>query len=332
MTKEIRKNNKINLQERIKIEIYYCNNNKSMREIAKLLNRNVSSISREIGEKTRHGLNKYEASVSNNRSLIRRHKRKKKELLKSEYIREYVKKYLKLGWTPEQISGRMKIESNSVYSISHEAIYQYIYNTYKQEYLRIYLPLRRKRRMLHNYRKVRRIWNKDDKKRIEIRPKEVEDRVIFGHFEDDCVVSRITPNRLKTINERVSGVVFIEQMNNGTIEESNKAVIKALSNVPKSHLKTLTRDNGSENLGWKELEDKLNIDVYFANPYHSWERGSNENTNGLIRRYLPKGTDFSKVSNEYIKKVESLLNNRPRKRLDYQTPSEIYYKLTGVAI
>lgn len=332
MKKEIKRRSKINLDERIKIEINYCINNQSLRSIAKLLDRDVSSISREIGERQRHGVYKYRAYVANNKSLERRTSRTKKELLKCEYIRLYVNKNMKLGWTPEQISGRLKKDSNDMYSISHEAIYQYVYSTYKAEDLRPYLVLRRKKRMLKGFRSTRRLERKDKYPSINDRPKEVDERKVLGHFEDDCVISRQSKDRLKTINERVSGIVFIEKMKDGTSKESNDAVIRALSMLPASHLKTLTRDNGVENLDYVTIEKELNIKVYYANPYHSWERGVNENSNGLIRRYFPKGTDFSLITYEEIKKVEYLLNSKPRKRLDYLTPYEVYYKLTNVVI
>ena len=119
---------------------------------------------------------------------------------------------------------------------------------------------------------------------------------MVGHFEDDCVLSMKSKDRLKTINERVTGVVFIEKMSDDKIEK------------------------------------ELNVDCYFAYPYRSYERGINENSNGLIRRYFPKGTDFALITYEEIKKVEYCLNTKPRKRLAWSTPYEVYYKLTGVAI
>ena len=329
MKKEITKRNKINLQERILIEINYCVHYKGIRYIARLLNRNASSISREIGDKERKGNNKYDAYLANRRSMDRRQSRKKKEKLKNSKIRLYVVGKLKTKWSPEQIS--IRIYKDIGENISHEAIYQYVYSTYKQEDLRPYLTLRRKKRMIKNYRTIRRMY-REILPSIENRPQEVEERIVVGHLEDDCVLSLQSKDRLKTINERVSGVVFIEKMQDGTMEESTKAVLRALQYIPREYLKTLTRDRGSENRGYQRIENELGLKVYFAHPYSSWERGSNENSNGLIRRYFPKKTDFSKITYEEIKKVEFLLNTRPRKRLGGLTPYEVYYKLTGVAI
>ena len=322
----------MNLEERIKIEINYCHNNKSLREIALLLGRNVSTISNEVKGKDRHGRNKYEAYVAHTRALKRRDKRKKKELLKCELIRNYVKTKMKEeDWSPEQIAIRLPIDHEG-YTISYEAIYQYIYTTYKQEDLRTYLPRRRKTRMKKGLRKIQKLERLQSLPSIENRPKEVDKRKVLGHWEDDCIVSRASKPRLKTVNERVSGVVFIQKMKDGTMEESSKAVISRLKLIPSQYVKTLTRDRGAENMGYRQIEESLLLSCYFAHSYCSYERGSNENTNGLIRRYFPKGTDFSKISYEEIQKVEHLLNTRPRKRLGGLTPYEVFYNITGVAL
>jgi len=197
--------------------------------------------------------------------------------------------------------------------------------------LRPYLARRRKHRMKKGMRKSYRV-NKGILPSIDDRPKEVEKRINIGHWEDDLIVSRRSSIKLKTINERFSGLVFIKKVRNGTIEESNKAVIERLGDIPQQYLKTLTMDRGSENLGYKEIEKTLGLDCYYAHAYSSWERGSNENLNGLIRRYLPKKTDFNKVSDDDIKKIEYLLNSRPRKRLGWKTPYEVFYNMTGVAL
>ena len=329
----MKKNKKLNLQERIVIEINYCCNNKSLREIATILGngRNASTVSNEVKGKDRHGVNKYEAYVANDRSLMRRHKRRNKELLKCELIRMYVVSKLKLGWSPEQISIRLPLD-HIRYKISYEAIYQYIYTTRKKEDLRTYLARRRKVRMKKGLRKIQKLERLNSLPSIENRPKEVRGRKVLGHWEDDCIVSRESKDRLKTINERVSGVVFIGKMKDGTKEESSKVVIHRLKPIPSQYVKTLTRDRGSENMGYREIEETLSMSCFFAHPYCSYERGSNENTNGLIRRYFPKGTDFSKISYEEIQKVEYLLNTRPRKRLGGLTPYEVFYNITGVAL
>ncbi len=146
------------------------------------------------------------------------------------------------------------------------------------------------------------------------------------------MVSKKSTGRLKTVNERVSGLVFIRKMKNGSIEESNRTVLEKLKKVPSPYRQTLTRDRGTENFGYKEIEQALDISCYFAHPYCSHERGSNENINGLIRRYFPKGTNLAKIADNEVAHVEYLLNTRPRKRLEGLTPYEVFFNKTGVAL
>ncbi len=180
-------------------------------------------------------------------------------------------------------------------------------------------------------RKSQRIF-KPKSRSIDERPLVVEKRKRIGDWEDDTVVSRQSIERLKTINERVSGIVLIGKMKAGTISESNRVVNERLGEIPQELRKTLTRDRGIENFGYQKLERDLNISCYFARAYCSQDRGSNENINGLIRRFFPKKTDFAKVTKEEINKVEYLLNTRPRKRHGGKTPLEVLLERTGVAI
>lgn len=138
--------------------------------------------------------------------------------------------------------------------------------------------------------------------------------------------------RLRTLNERVSGLVFIGKVEQRTMKAANRLTLKQMESIPVQYRKSLTRDRGAENMGYRELEQKLDIRCFFAHAYHSWERGSNENTNGLIRRFLPKKTDFCTVSDKQIAAIQHLLNSRPRKRLGWKTPYEVFYELTGVAL
>lgn len=329
----------LTLDDRINIQIQY-RDGLSFEKIAHSLGngRSKTTISREIAGKPARGVGKYQASIAHEKALERRFG-KKPDRLKNQFIRDYVKEKLILGWSPEQISIRLNIDYPHEESISYEAIYQYIYaqmNISGQvrahyEDLRMYLPRRHRRRQKKNFRQVRKMY-KPQLPSIEKRPKEVERRRVVGHWEDDCIVSKQSRDRLKTLNERVSGVFLIGKMKNGSVAESNKAVIDKWRVIPSEFKKTLTRDNGTENFGWEDLEEKEHIKVYFAHPYCSYERGSNENGNGLIRRYLPKGTDFSHVSNEEVLRIEYLLNSRPRKRLQGKTPLEVWYNMTGVAI
>lgn len=312
----------------------------SVRDIAKALGRNASSISREIKRNQTEQRQLYRPRLAHGKALVRRTHRGQRILDTNDQLLRYVKTYLKLGWSPEQIAAKSKELVGT--SISHEAIYQYIYAQIHRggqgyvkpgcEDLRPYLARRRNRRMKKGLRKSYRI-QKGPLPSIEDRPKEAVARTVVGHWEDDSMVYTPTcPVRLRTTNDLTSGLVFIAKTRNSTMYEANRISGERLGNLPPSLRKTLTRDRGSENLGFEELERGLGIRCFFAHSYHSWERGANENLNGLIRRFFPKGTDFRALSDEDVAYVEYLLNSRPRKRLGWKTPYEVFYELTGVAL
>lgn len=329
----------LTIKEREKLQLMLWQK-QSVRAIAKELNRSPSSISREINRNRRSdGKRLYIPRTAHERAIANRSIRGERKMVGNSRLHDYVIKNLKLGWSPEQIAA--KAEETAGAKISHETIYQYIYaqvhrNGYGYirpgcEDLRPYLARRKKRRTQKGLRASYRI-EKGLLPSIDARPQEVEERKSIGHWEDDLIVSKASKSALKTVNERKSGLVFIEKVKNKTISESNRAVINCLNYIPSEYRKTLTRDRGSENLGYQELEKFLDIQCYFAHAYHSWERGSNENLNGLIRRFLPKGTDFRTVSDRQIKHIEYLINSRPRKRLGWKTPYEVFYEMTGVAL
>lgn len=342
LTKLNKKKNfkQFSLEDRIKIEIKH-REGFSLREIAAYLGngRTASSICREIGGRPRKGIGKYRAHVNHAQALEKRYG-KKPDRLKDGFIRTYTKEKLRLGWSPEQISIRLPIDHPGK-KISYEAIYQFIYAQIVRgggskpkkgcEDWRSYLPRRHTRRQTKGFRQAQKAW-RPELPSIESRPAVVEKREQIGHWEDDTMVSRQSPERLKTINERVSGVVLIGRMRDGTISESNRVVNERLGKIPREIRKTLTRDRGSENFGHEQLEKTLSISCYFAHAYCSQERGSNENLNGLIRRFFPKKTDFSKLTDDQINRTEFLLNSRPRKRHGGKTPLEVLLARTGVAI
>jgi IS30 family transposase len=331
----------LNLDERILIEIEY-GKGKSFREIALCLGkgRNKSTVLREIAGRPIRGVGKYNAYRSHCKFLEKEKNRGKRERLKNETIREYVREKLKIGWSPEQVSIRIGIDLGKNYSISHEAIYEYIYaqigsqGTIKSggEDLRRYLSRRHKKRATKGARKAQKLERNMSLPSIEARPTEVSKRKVVGHFEDDTMVSRQSNERIKSINERVSGVVLLGKMKDGTKEESTRVFCEKIKAIPSPYLKTLTRDRGTENMDYKTIETNTGMKVYFAHAYSSYERGSNENLNGLVRRFFPKKTDFAKVTEEELLKVEYLLNTRPRKRFGGKTPLEVLLETTGVAL
>jgi IS30 family transposase len=312
---------------------------KSYRSIAKELSRSPASIMREVRRNLPKEVFRYTPRLAHARALEYRKRRGRKERLKHDTLRAYVVTHLKLGWSPEQIAATAKHMIGT--SISHEAIYQFVYARVskasgllyaRQEDLRLYLARHRKRRMKKGLRKPYRI-EKGPLPSIESRPKEVLTRDRIGHWEDDSIVSSPTiPVRLRTAVERKSGIVFIDKAHDRTMAEANRITMHRFGKLPLRVRQTLTRDRGPENLGYEALERELGIRCFFAHAYSSYERGSNENTNGLIRRFFPKKTDFRTVTDSEIRLVERLLNSRPRKRLGWKTPYQVFYELTGVAL
>ena len=299
---------------------------KSIRYIAEALERSPSSISRELQRNFPKEHKVYTPRLANERALYKRRQRGREERLKTATVRSYVVSHLKLGYSPEQISGTIKQEK--VGTISHEAIYQYIYHQIhrdgygylkpNKEDLRPYLRRKQKRRTHHGLRKTTKL-ERICGKSIDIRPHIVETRRRLGDWEGDTVESCDHKPGINTIVDRKSGYVLITKVKDKTSSSTVEAM-KRLTSFPRH---TVTLDNGPENTNWKDMEEVTNVSVYYAHPYHSWERGTNENTNGLIREYFPKKTDFTLVSDEEIAKVEYILNTRPRKRLGWSTPLQV---------
>ncbi len=304
---------------------------KSLRQIAKELGRSAATISRELNRNCQEGKRRYFPRLAHERTKDRIKARGKRFRLKNPLIRYYVVSKLKENYSPEQIAGRLKLEYPGC-QISYEAIYQYIYAQYRREgygncigdNLRVYL--KRQHKVRHPkyipYRPKR--LKITDAVPITERPKEIDLRQVLGHWEGDSIVSRQSSAGLNTLVERKSGLVFITKIRNGKAEETSQAVIERFESLTPDKRQTLTLDNGHENAGHKTITEKLGTSCYFAQPYHSWERGTNENTNGLIRYYLPKKTDFKLIADERIKQIENILNNRPRKRLKWLTPLEVF--------
>jgi transposase, IS30 family len=335
---------RIDFKERVTIENRYCIDKKSIRYIARELGRPPSAVSREIDGRPRIGRGKYTADKGQQEAEDRCKNQGRKTKLAYQLLKDYVIKKLKLGWSPEQIELRLPIDypKDEKMRISYEAIYQFIYSqihrggngTVKRdgEDLRKYLPRRHTRRQKKGFRKAQKLERSSALPSIEDRPKEVEKRKKVGHWEDDTLVSRQSKVRIKSVNERVSGIVFFGKTKDGTAEECDKVVLEKMKKLPADFRKTLTRDRGTENMGYKKVEKELDISCFFAHPYCSQERGSNENSNGLLRRYFPKKTDFAKVTDEEISRAEHLINSRPRKRYCGLTPYEVFYQETGVAL
>lgn len=315
--------NQLTLAERDQITIMHCEGRK-MSEIAKALGRDKSTISRELNRNSSPEYKKYLSHRAHARANERRTKVSCRPRLKNDLIRAYVKEKLALGWSPELIAGRIKVDHPEC-SISHEAIYQYVYHPHTEDRVEMIKSLRRG----HHKRKKKGIGRKERKTKIpnrvsiDLRPKSADSRLIFGHWEGDSLVSRKSSAALNSLTERKSRLLFLTKLDRKGAKETKDAVINRLKQLPDKARKSLTMDNGTENAQHEDITANIGVKCFFAHPYSSWERGTNEHINGIIRWYLPKGTDFSKISEQEIAHIESLINNRPRKCLGFKTPLEV---------
>lgn len=317
------------IEEREVIQLMWWER-RSVRSIAEALNRSPSSVSREMRRNFPKEHKRYTPRIAHNRALAKRKCRGRKDRLKNKTIREYVVSHLKLRWSPEQISGRMK--RDDIGNISPEAIYQYIYAQVHRngwglvrrghEDLRSYLRRRKKRRTHKGSRRCQRIF-KTKGISIEERPLVVTQKKRVGDWEGDSVESSDHKPGVNTLLERKTGFFLVTKVKDKTSSSTTRAVATRMSTLPNRIKHTLTIDNGAENSDWQNLENQTGLKTFFAHAYSSHERGANENANGLLRDYFPKKTDFTTISDEEIAKVEYALNTRPRKRLNWSTPLEV---------
>jgi len=287
--------------------------------IATTIGKNKSVVSRELRRNCDIRSGEYRADLANRKYALRQ-KDKPKKIRFTKDVETYVKEGLENKLSPEQIVGRSKIEGKAC--VSHERIYQYIWADKKNKGT-LFEHLRTRGK------KYRKRGNSKDSRgkitgRIDIsnRPEIVEDRERFGDFEIDTIIGRNHKGAIVTINDRATGLLKMRKLASKNAEILADKTIEILSPY-KDLLHTVTSDNGKEFSAHSRIAEELNIEFYFAKPYHSWERGSNENLNGLIRQYIPKKSNFDEFSDEYIQWVENELNNRPRKRLGYYSPNEI---------
>lgn len=297
---------------------------KNQSECANKLGMNRSSVSVEISKnKDPDGI--YRGLHAHKRSMARRKKVKEKDrkIENDKRLRRHIVRKLKLLWSPQQIAGRLKrICGRTI--ICHETIYAFVYK--KRPDLIKYL-----RHQKSKYRKKRgsnaRIGlNRRSKiRKIEERPDIVNTRSRIGDWEQDTVVGKEKTQRILTHVERKSGYGMADKLDVVTAQIVLERVVDRFNSLPKKARQTITRDNGTE-LGDDDIgtEIKTKMKVYRATPYHSWERGTNENWNGLLRQFFPKGSYFANVKQEDVEKAVRLLNNRPRKRLGYLTPREVF--------
>lgn len=291
--------------------------------IANRLGRSVSSISREVRRNNRG--RGYRAHVAEHRAQTLRVQRRRTPVLSHGPLREYVDQQLRAFWSPEQIAGRLRRDfpSDPTQRVSHETIYRYIMSAAREGI--DYGPFLRQGHRRHRYgwRGKQRFKRIRDYKKITERPPIVEERSRLGDWESDTLRGPgWQAAGIATHVERKTRYLVAAKLSNRKAAVYNNATIAALRALAPVPVKTLTVDNGMEFSQFKEMEEALAAGVYFAMPYHAWERGQNENTNGLLRQFFPKGRDMSTVTPEEIALAQKRLNNRPRKCLDYRTPAE----------
>lgn len=295
----------------------------SQAEIARRIKRCPSVVYRELKRNCDKRSGEYRAALAE-KKCAQRHKTKPKKVRFTEQIKQYVERLIQEDYSPEQIVGCAKKQGKPCVSI--ERIYRHIWEDKRRGGL-LYTHLRTQGK---RYRKRGAAKDKrgviPDKVSIEHRPKIVDDRTRIGDIEIDLIIGKNHKKAILTANDRVTGKAKMALLESKSAEQTTQKVVEILSEW-KSFIKTITSDNGKEFSKHKEIAKALGIDYFFARPYHSWERGANENLNGLVRQYFPKTYDFNLITDKDIKYVENKLNNRPRKRFGFSSPNQVYLQL-----
>ena len=296
--------------------------------IARELGRHRATILRELNRNA-PAHRYYLSHKAQERSEIRWKVTHKKERLKSYGTRKYVESRLKRGWSPEIIANRLSIDRPGEH-VSHESIYQYVYAERKE--LIFYLVRRHRKRRKKGYGRKYQQFCIPDRISILERPEIVGKRERIGDWENDTMISGQSRVAINVLTERKSRITLLKKLSHRTAGETKAAILESLCRYPTECRRTITYDNGPENMEHGEINKMLDMRSYFCEPYHSWEKGTVENTIGLIRRWLPKKTDLAKIGEGTIASIENWLNNRPRKCLNYQTPLEALEKEQSVAL
>jgi IS30 family transposase len=290
-------------------------------EIARKLGRDKSTISRELRRNVSPYWDYYIDESAQIWAERRRRAASRRYRLKNEAIRLYVREKLVADWSPELIAGRIRLDHPGT-RISHEAIYQYVYHLEepeRNEYIRRLHRSHRRRRHRGKGQCKSRIPNRIA---IDDRPKAVAGRKQMGHWEGDSMVSSQNTTVLYSLVERKTRLVRLVRIRGRDGTRTAAAVIRRLRPLPQRARRTLTLDNGFEHTRHERIAKAIGVRCYFCHPYSAWERGTNENRNGLVRHYFPKGTDFARLTRAEIERVESAINDRPMKCLGYKTPNE----------
>jgi IS30 family transposase len=320
---------RLTLSERVIIETLLVEK-KSKSDIAKKLHRSRSTISKEINRWVVDPTDSYKAELANGYAqIIKDYKRKQDKIGICKALRFQIYRGLLRKVSPELISGRLKLmcPNDPTMNISYESIYRHIYShpqgSINKELIKLLVQKKSRRRKPKRREGIGSRIKEGTS--IDLRSIAVEDRIEVGHWEGDLLIGAKQNSCIGSIVERKTRYAILVKLDNKKSKTVRKAFAKKLNKLPLLFRKTMTYDNGTEMAEHKLLTQQTGMDIYFAHPYSSWERGTNENTNGLIRRFYPKKTDFNKVSKEDLFKLQDRLNNRPRKVLGYYTSNEMYH-------
>jgi IS30 family transposase len=291
---------------------------KNATAIARQLSRSISTITRELNRNSAAG--HYDFELANATAKKRRGQQGKYKITGEQWT--YVRTLLRQKWSPEQIDGWLKIHPEVGFTVSRESIYQYVKED-RESGGDLYLSLRRAGKPYNRGRFKE--YRGKIKGRIDItqRPDIVNKRLRIGDWEVDSVIGSLNQSSIVTLVERLSRYTSIIKVDSKEATSVTQAIVNRCK-ANKLPVSTMTGDNGLEFAGHAKISKELEIDFYFTHPYCSWEKGTNENTNGLIRQYFPKGTDFNLISQEMLDMVEKELNNRPRNCLEFRNPTEIF--------
>lgn len=326
--------NDLTFFERQKLQ-YWLRTQQSLRSIARIMRKDHSVVSREIRRNSSRGRKGYRADLAQKQADQRRHAQRRGKIERVPALKDYVVTRLQEDWSPEEIAGILNAETgqntNGV-TISHETIYQYIYTkAEKWERLYRFLPQRRVKRRKRGGRKVKKALIPE---RISIhdRPEIVNTRNRIGDWESDTLEFKrtATAQGVSVQCERRSGLIRLHRLNRKkSPEDTLHALLTTAESLDPGLWRTCTFDNGVENTQHTILRERTRVETYFCDPYKSWQKGSVENVNKLLRRYLPRHTDLDALSDHDLEVIQERLNNRPRKRLGYKTPNQVLREYLG---